>query len=164
MLRLTVLLTIGVQSIAFGQIFSGQVFEIAENFTTDKCEVFAECDCCSSDIFFLSADKFCFVSRCMSGDSYFKGTYTVNSDKLTLTFDKKYIDEITDEDYNVVKLETKEKDLKLIEFDITKCGQKIRLMHPTTLEWKNGARYGIKQEREKIEELKTSKVLKLLSE
>src|SRR6188768_3314682 len=109
MLRLIMILTLGLQGIGFAQTFTGQVYTLAQDFSSDKCEAFAECDCCSSDIFFLSNDKFCFISRCISGDSYFNGTYSIKSNKLKLTFNKKYVDEITDDDYNVTKLETKTK-------------------------------------------------------
>lgn len=164
MLRLIIIFTIGFQTAGFAQTFIGQVFQVAEDFSTDKCEVFAECDCCTSDIFFLSANKFCFVSRCISGDSYFKGTYAINANKLKLAFDKKYVDEITDEDYNIIKLDTKEKISKPIWFQITKCGQQIRLTHPTTKELKNGTRYEIKSETEMMDELQKSKALKILLE
>jgi len=137
---------------------------VAEDFSEDKCEVFAECDCCSSEIFFLSADRFCFVSKCISGDSYFKGTYTTKSNKLKLTFDKKYVNEITDDDYKVTKLETKIKNTDPIEFDIIKCGQKLRLTHATTREWKNGGRYESKRETELMKDLTSSKPWKQLSQ
>jgi hypothetical protein len=164
MLRLIIILTLGLQGIGFGQTFTGQVYTLAQDFSADKCEAFAECDCCSSDIFFLSTDKFCFISRCISGDSYFAGTYSIKSNKLKLTFSKKYVDEITDEDYNVTKLETKTKNTDPIELEISKCGQKVRLTHPTTNEWKNGSRYEQKPESAMMTELKTSKPWKQLSQ
>jgi hypothetical protein len=156
-------MTLGIQSIGFGQTFTGQVYRLADDFSANTCESFAECDCCSSDIFFLSTDKFGFISRCISGDSYFTGTYSVKSGKLKLTFDKRYVDEITDEEYNVTKLEMETKKIDPIEFDISKCGQKVRLTHPTANELKNGSRYEQKREAAMMRELKTSKPWKLLS-
>jgi hypothetical protein len=162
MLRLMVIFIFAFQGVTFGQSFSGQVFRLAENFLEDKCEAFAGCDCCSTDIFFISTNKFCFVSRCISGDSYFTGTYLTKSDKLKLTFDKKYVDEITDEDYNVIKLETKTKAFDPIEFDISKCGQMVRLTRLNG-ELKNGSRYEEKKESAKISKLTTSKAWQELS-
>jgi hypothetical protein len=163
MLRLIFILILALQSPVFGQIFTGHVYMVAEDFLDEKCEAFAECDCCSSDIFFLSNKRFCFISRCISGDSYFTGTYLSRSNKLKLTFDKKYVDELTDNDYNVIKLETKTKNTEAIEFNITTCGKKLRLTHPTTGEWKNGSRYEQKRETEIIKELTASKPWKQLS-
>jgi hypothetical protein len=120
-LRLTLILIL-LQTHGFGQPLTGQVFILADDFSDDKCEAFGECDCCTSDIFFLSSDKFCYISRCISGDSYFTGAYSTDSSKLKLTFDKKYVVEITDEDYTVTKLETRTTEIKPAEFDITKCG------------------------------------------
>jgi len=164
MLRLTLILTLAFESLGLGQPFVGQVFMVAENFTEDKCEVFAECDCCSSEIFFLSADKFCFVSKCISGDTYYKGTYTWNSSKLKLRFDKKYVEEITDEDYKVTKLETRVKNSDLVEFDIRRCGQKLRLTHATARDWKNGGQVEAKRQTELMKRLTSSKPWKQLSQ
>lgn len=75
MLRLTVILALGLQTIGVGQDFTGQVFMLTEYFVDDKCEVFAECDCCSTDLFFLKDKEFGMVSRCLYNDSYFRGTY-----------------------------------------------------------------------------------------
>ncbi|CAN5328979.1 hypothetical protein BH10BAC4_BH10BAC4_06850 [soil metagenome] len=163
MLRLTSLLILGLSCHGFGQTLTGQVYMLAEDFSADKCEAFAECDCCSGDIYFLSADKFCFVSRCISGDSYFMGSYSTKASKLRLAFGKKYVDEITDEEYNVTKLETKTKNTDPIELDIARCGQKIRLTHATIREWKNGSRYEQKDEALMMKELMTSKTWLQLS-
>ncbi|MEJ7643748.1 MAG: hypothetical protein WKF87_04085 [Chryseolinea sp.] len=157
-------MTVGLQSIGFGQTFTEQVYRLAENFSDEECEAFAECDCCSSDIFFLSTNKFCFISRCISGDSYFTGTFLIQSNKLKLSFNKKYVDEITDEDYKVVKLETKTKNTDPIEFNISKCGPRVHLTHPITTEWRNGSRYEQKRESELMMALTSSKPWKQLSE
>jgi hypothetical protein len=163
MLRLTVIFIFVLQSLGFGQAFTGQVFILADDFSDDKCEAFGECDCCTSDIFFTSADRFCYISRCISGDSYFSGTYSVKSNKLNLNFDKKSVNEITDNEYNVTKLETKAANINPAEFEIMKCGQRIRLTHATEREWSNGSRYPQKQEATMIKELMASKPWKQLS-
>jgi hypothetical protein len=162
MLRLTLILTLGLQTLGFGQTFMGQVFLLSEDYEESKCEAFGECDCCTSDVFFMTADKFYYVSRCISGDAYFTGTYSTKSNKLKLTFDKKFVREVTDSEYNVTGLETKTTDIKPTEFDVAKCGQKVRLIHPTTREWRNGSRYDKVTETTLMKELTTSKALKQL--
>jgi hypothetical protein len=161
-LRLTLILIL-LQTHGFGQPLSGQVFILADDFSEEKCEAFGECDCCTSDIFFLSSDKFCYISRCISGDSYFTGAYSTDSSKLKLTFDKKYVVEITDEDYTVTKLETRTTEIKPAEFDITKCGQSLRLNHSTIREWRNGSRYSKLKETEMMKQLTMSKAWKQIS-
>jgi hypothetical protein len=163
MLRLTVILIFGLQSLGLGQSLTGQVFILADDFSDDKCEAFGECDCCTSDIFFISADRFCYISRCISGDSYFSGTYSVKLNKLRLTFDKKSVNEITDDEYSVTRLETKATSIDAAEFEILKCGQRTRLTHATEREWSNGSRYPQKEEAPMIKALLASKPWKQLS-
>ena len=164
MLRLTLILTLGLVRIGFGQDFTGQVFLLAEGFRDDKCEVVAECDCCGTDLFFLSSTKFGFVSRCLSGDAYFSGTYSPKMNKLTLTFNKKYVNEIVDDEYNVTKYETRPTKMSKVEFDIKQCGQKTRLTHLTTADWRNGSRYVQADEKAMTKKLLTSKPWKQLSD
>ena len=163
MVRLTLLLILGLQTLGFGQTLTGQVFLLAEDYEASKCEAFGECDCCTSDLFFLTADKFCYVSRCISGDAYFIGTYSTTSNKLKLTFDKKSVREVTDAEYNVTGLETKTTNIEPAELNIAKCGQKTRLTHPTIQEWSNGSRYKKVDETRLTKELTTSKAFKQLS-
>jgi hypothetical protein len=163
MIRLTIILVFVLQSLVYGQSLTGQVFIVAQYFSEDNCEAYAECDCCSSDLYFLTGDKFCFVSKCISGDTFYRGTYTTKANKLILTFDKKFVTELTDEEYNIVGLETKEDKIDIIEFDIRKCGQKLRLTNPTNAELSNGSRYEQKRETELNKRLMTSKPWRELS-
>jgi hypothetical protein len=86
--RLTVLFifVFGIQEICSSQNFSGQVFLLSKEFIEDKCEVNAGCDCCGTDLFFLSKTKFGFVSRCLSGDTYFTGTYSLKAKYSKIEF------------------------------------------------------------------------------
>jgi hypothetical protein len=158
-----VILIFALQSTVFGQSFSNQVYRLAEGYSDSKCEAFAECDCCSGDLFLLSADKFCLISRCISGDSYFSGAYSVKLNKLKLTFDKKFVSEITDADYNVIGLDTKHYNTSPLEFDITKCGSKIHLTGPVASEWRHGSRYEQKRDTEMIKGLMIAEAWKKLS-
>lgn len=163
MLRLTVILALALVRTGISQDLSGQVFLIAEQFNDDKCEVVADCDCCGTELFFVSDKKFVFVSRCLSGDSYLSGTYALKMNKLTLTFGKKYLAEVVDDDYNVTQYKTKLTKVYKVEFDVKQCAQKTRLTHPATADWKNGIRYEHADEKTKTKELLASKPFKLLS-
>jgi hypothetical protein len=160
MKRLTIILVFGFQYFVYGQTLTGQVFMIADSFSDDKCEVAPECDCCSSDLYFLTKDKFCFVAQCISGDTYYTGTYSIDSNKLRLIFDNKYLDEITDDDYNIVGLEIKEKTSDPLQFQINNCGQKIKL---TGVDCCYGSRYDQKRETELKKRLLNSKPWKEIS-
>jgi hypothetical protein len=92
---------------AFGQKFTGQVFLLTEDFSEDKCEVIAQCDCCATDLFFLSDKDFAMVDRCLYNDSYYKGTYLITGNVLTLTFNQRVVNEIVEKQTNKVKNEIK---------------------------------------------------------
>jgi len=162
MLRLILILIFGLMKIGLSQNLTGQVFLLAEGFRDDTCEVEADCDWRGTELFFLSNTKFGFVSRCLSGDSYLSGTYSMEMNKLTLNFNKKYVDEIVDDEYNVTNYETRQTKIKKVEFDIKQCGQKIRLTHLTTADWRNGSRYMSSDEKAKTKKLLTSKPWKQL--
>lgn len=160
MIRLTIFLVFALQCFVYSQTLTGQVFIIAESFSDDKCEVTPECDCCSSDLYFLTNDKFCYVSQCISGDAYYTGTYSVKSNKLQLTFDNKYLNEITDDDYNIIGLETKEETTDPLQFEIKSCGQKIKLIG---VDCCYGSRYDQKREIDLKRRLMSSKPWKEIS-
>ena len=164
MARFTLLILIfGLCRTGIGQDFTGQVFIVAEEFLEEECRVVAECDCCATELFFLPGTKFGFVSRCLSGDTYFTGTYSLASSRLVLKFMSVYVDEIVDDDYKVIKYETRQQNMDAIEFEIKQCGQRIRLTHPTTRDWKNASRYPESAEKMKLHKLLTSKPWKQLS-
>ena len=164
MFRLTIILILGLCRISLSQSLSGQVFILSESFIDDKCEVIADCDCCGTDLFFLSSTRFGFVSRCLSGDSYFTGTYTLKTNRLILNFNKKYVIEIVDEEYNVTNYKTEQIAIDKIEFEIQKCGQNLRLTHSTTLDWRNGSRYSQSEEKMKFNKLLSAKPWKQLTD
>src|SRR6476619_7165535 len=100
--RLTLIFILGLYRICLSQNFSGQVFLLSREYFEDKCEVYAGCDCCGTDLFFLSSTKFSFINRCLSGDTYYTGTYSVKSSTLSLIFNKKHLSEIVSEDYKLI--------------------------------------------------------------
>jgi hypothetical protein len=165
MLRLILFLTLGLHGIAFGQVtFSGQVFILSKDFIEEKCEVIAQCDCCATDLFFLSTNKFAFVSRCLSGDIYSTGTYSLKNNKLKLNFLKKYVEEEVDEQYKIIGYKHSETNMQPIEFEVVRCGQKIRLTQLKETERKNGSRYDQSSEKVKLKKLTESIAWKQLSQ
>lgn len=164
MLRLIIILTVGFQTIGLGQNFTGQVFMLTEYYLDEKCEVNAECDCCSTDLFFLTDKEFAMVNRCLFNDSYYRGTYSVKANGLTLTFKQKVVNEIINEETNKIKNQTKKVEIKPYKFSIGKCDSKIRLQHATIKDFKNGSRYSVTREKELTKELKGTQAWKLVSE
>jgi hypothetical protein len=165
MLRTIILFTIGLQSTVFGQVvFTGQVFILSKDFIEDKCVVSAPCDCCATDLYFLSVDKFAFVSRCLSGDVYTAGTYSTNNNKLKLRFRKKYVEEETDEQYKLIGYKHSETSMQPVEFKIVRCGQKIRLTRHKETMWQNGSRYDQSSEKSKLKKLEESIAWKQLTQ
>ncbi len=164
MLRLIIILTIGFQTTGLGQSFNGQVYMLTEYFQDDKCEVTAECDCCSTDLFFLTDKEFGMINRCLFNDSYYMGTYTIKADEVVLTFKQKVINEITNEETNKIKNELKTVEIKPYKFAISKCDSKVRLQHATIKDFKNGSRYSVTREKELIKELKGTEAWKLISQ
>jgi hypothetical protein len=164
MLQLTFILTIGLQIVCFGQSFSGQAFILSKEFLENKCEVYAPCDCCATNLFFLTDKEFGMVNRCMYYDSYYKGTYSIKDSKLTLTFKQKVVSEIMDEVSSKVTYKTKVTKIEPKVFTIDKCNNKVRLRHPTTVDLSNGSRYPVGDEKELTKELEKETAWKMVSQ
>lgn len=153
----------GLQVKAFGQFsLTGQVFILSKYFNDAKCEVSAPCDCCATDLYFLPGDKFAFVSRCLSGDVYTAGTYSINNNKLKLNFLKKYVEEETDEQYKITGYKHGQESMSPVEFQIVLCGQKIRLISTKEARWQNGSRYDPSSEKGRLRKLEESTAWKQL--
>lgn len=137
---------------------------LTEHFSEEKCEAYAECDCCSSDLFFLTKKKFAIINRCLYNDSYFKGSYKVKKDKLLLIFDQISVNEIIDGDSNEERNIKEKSKIEPIEFKISDCNNKVRLQHATITDFKNGSRFPVQREKQLITELKTANAWKLISQ
>ncbi|HTJ53416.1 MAG TPA: hypothetical protein VL443_28370 [Cyclobacteriaceae bacterium] len=166
MLRIIILLIIGLHAVSFGQSLKGQVYQLAESFLEDNCSVNPECDCCSSDLIFLTDKQFSLIARCIFNDVYYTGTYSIKGDYLVLTFKQTIVSEIVDEETS--KVENKREDLKIepIKFNISTCKQnKIRLENAEIngKDLKNGSRKLQVEETKIIQMLKKSSAWKLLT-
>lgn len=66
---------------------SGHVYYFGPAIDSTKCEVLAECDCCSDDFLFLNDKDFIRVGYCVAEKSVIKGTYSAGQDNLILQYD-----------------------------------------------------------------------------
>lgn len=71
--------------------FSGKLFFIGPDLDSVHGEVVAECDCCASDLAFMSDSTFLYVELCLGGDVYIKGKYRVFGNLLILQTDEKVL-------------------------------------------------------------------------
>ena len=131
------------------------------DFDEENCTIASGCDCCASDLFFLTDKEFGLIARCIYNDTYYRGTYSIKQDKLTLTFKQMVVNEIVDEatfkDTN--KLEKIK--IKSTEFTIGECNGDLKLSSTDP-----GLEHGISQspnvEIEFLKKLKTTEAWKLL--
>jgi hypothetical protein len=136
MMRLLIIfltLTFGLAYTTFGQVFSGQVFVMTEHLSADRCEPQIECDCCSSDIFFLTDKTFVMMDKCIHNDSYYRGTYTLTNENLTLNFDQFVIKEIYSDETEETKIEKQNLKIKPIRFHVSTCKEDHLTLQRTDL-------------------------------
>ncbi|MBI1768865.1 MAG: hypothetical protein HYR67_10875 [Bacteroidetes bacterium] len=160
MLRIILLQIIGLQT-TYGQSLTGQVFYIAERYLQDKCTVISQGDCDTSDLFFLTDNKFCLVIRCIYNDTYYSGTYLIKDGKLILTFKQALVNEIVDDQTYKVDNKIMKTKIEPSEYKISSCGQKMRLVHSIG---ENGFRRPQIEEKEMIKKLKEKSAWKLLQD
>ncbi|MDZ4709431.1 MAG: hypothetical protein SH818_13615 [Saprospiraceae bacterium] len=161
-LQIFLILFLLVPDLVSGQKFSRQVYLLSDHFLKEKCEVTAPCDCCASDLIFLSKTKFTLVDRCLSHETYLTGRYTVAKTKLTLKFKPVVIDNIFDEKSKQELVEKKEIRMVPLILQIHMCGDKFVFEHPSIKEYKYGARQTTRNDKEIISALKKSKAWKVL--
>ena len=66
---------------------SGHIYYFGPALDSTKCEVLAECDCCSDDFLFLNDKDFIRVGYCVAEKSVTKGTYSFGQDDVILQYD-----------------------------------------------------------------------------
>lgn len=140
--------------------FQNQVFLIgrAEDFDEDKCAFTSGCDCCTLELHFLSSNRFVYISPCIEEIQYFTGNYSVDSTKMTLVFDSRYITESMEEE-----LEESEGDLGNKHFQIEYCKGKIHLLDKSNMNATHGLRFEADVEKKNRQILFDSKAWKQLS-
>jgi hypothetical protein len=134
------------------------------DFDKENCKIASGCDCCASDLFFLTDKEFGLIVRCIYNDTYYKGTYSVKQDKLTLTFIQKIVNEIVDEATFKVRNEVEKTKVDPVEFTITECGGDLKLENSTNPGFEHGISQLPSDESELFKKLKTTEAWKLLSD
>jgi hypothetical protein len=65
----------------------GKVFQMGSiSLFTDSCAFYFACDCCAGDLVFNADKTFYTINHCMSDKSLAAGIYSLQNDKLTLSF------------------------------------------------------------------------------
>ena len=146
----------------FSQNLKEQSFLLTDRLL-DDCNVNAMCDCCASDLIFVSENKFVLVDYCTDHGTYYTGTYRLINNKLSLEF--KQIKVVEDFDYGNNQLTDKKEscDCPAIEFQIRKCKNGgLILDNFKKPELRYGTREQKEYETERVSKLKDSKAFKLL--
>ncbi len=66
---------------------AGHVYYFGPDIDSTKCEVLAECDCCSDDFLFLNDKDFIRIGYCVAEKSVIKGTYSVSQESIIFNYD-----------------------------------------------------------------------------
>lgn len=69
--------------------FQGKVFFLGPS--KKECQIYAECDCCTSELAFINENDFVLVDFCTEENVWTTGTYRADSITLTLTFQQKAV-------------------------------------------------------------------------
>lgn len=80
---------------------NNSTFFIGPELDSTEADIVADCDCCASNLAFVSDSSFIYEALCLGGDSYIKGDYILFGDLLILRTNK----EIVDEEYEVGSME-----------------------------------------------------------
>jgi len=110
-----------------GQSFTKKAFTLGDekDFITASCELVPECDGCSGELVLLTSSTFAVIDRCVSGDTFYSGSYTIKNSVITLSFTQKVVNEEEDEATNTKKLTLRPITLKNQEFKIRSCGREL---------------------------------------
>jgi hypothetical protein len=118
---------------ALAQVFTGQVYLMTEHATSDECQAQLECDCCSSDIVFLTDKVFVMADRCIHNNTYFRGTYTAIDEYLTLKFSQFSVEEIYNDTTEESRYEKNNLKIPSARFYITTCNTNKSILQATDL-------------------------------
>jgi len=148
---------------AHAQTFAGQTYTISDKLDTE-CSIELRCDCCVSDLIFLTETEFALIGYCEGGGTYQIGTFTILGDRLELKFKQFYVSEETG--FLVEEREIKKKEQKIdpLEFKIGTCVQKADKIENSTIEeYRYGFRRTTTDSDKVILKLKESRAWKLLA-
>lgn len=107
---------------AWAQNLSGQVFIQGEIEVTNSCRPQIECDCCTTDLAFISNTEVVIIDRCIHNDIYYRGTYKVSGHYLNIDFSQFIVKENYNEETEKVSLERQSLKIDPITYSISSCG------------------------------------------
>jgi hypothetical protein len=80
---------------------ANKLYLLAPEFNLEHCESFGECDCCTSNYFFLDDINFICVDYCLESDTFYSGKYKIENETVELKYNstvvqKEYLESETD--------------------------------------------------------------------
>lgn len=159
----TTFLLFSIASSATGQSVTGQVFSLGPE--KQNCKAYGECDCCMSHLYFLDEKDFALVDYCECMKEISTGTYTFQSQTITLIFKQivvsSGVSDCTDEKQTPV-LNKNVVELKPLVFQTTKCENGSLMLLNEHNNYKFGLRTETNRNAASIAELKRSQEWELL--
>lgn len=135
--------------LAAGQTSTTRAYMLgsATDFVSDKCTIIAECDCCYAELVLLTKSTFAIIDRCVNGDTFFAGTYSIKANNLELIFKQAVVNQAdaTDEKPDVPFV-LKKFALTPVTFEMRPCGKTKVLFNAQQSFYDYGV--GISQEEE----------------
>jgi hypothetical protein len=161
---LTILLLLTTLIHGAGQQLTNKIFELGPD--KKDCKIYGECDCCTSDLYFLDEKKFALVDYCTFESILTAGEYKFINGKLILTFKQLSVihgQDATDD--NSKPYTTKDKaDIKPIEFTFEQCDNGEQMLRNKEFNsYKYGLRTDKSNESRRVADLLTSDEWKLLT-
>jgi hypothetical protein len=101
------------------QKLTGKIFEIGGD--KKDCKVLGECDCCTSEIYFLNDLQFSLFDYCTFEHILLTGTYKVLSNTVTLTFKQTSVTNGADDEDGKPYLKKAKAEIKPVIFFFGKC-------------------------------------------
>lgn len=161
---LTILLLLTTLSQGTGQQLTNKIFELGPD--KKDCKIYGECDCCTSDLYFLDEKKFALVDYCTFESILTTGEYKFINGKLTLTFSQLTVTHGQDDTDDNSKPYTKKDtaDIKPIEFTFEKCNNGEQMLRNKEFDsYKYGLRADKSNESIRIADLLKSDEWKVLT-
>jgi len=141
---LTILLLVTTLSQGTGQQLTKKIFKLGP----DKmdCKIYGECDCCTSDLYFLDDKKFALVDYCTFEEVLTTGDYKIMNGKLILTFKQLSVihgQDATDDNSKPYTKKDKA-DIKPIQFTFEQCDNGEQMLRNSDF---NSYKYGLRTDK-----------------
>jgi hypothetical protein len=147
------------------QSLSGKIFELGSE--NKNCKIVGNCDCCTSDLYFINLNQFILADNCESQTIFTTGTYKIKSKTVTLYFKDRSVTSGVDYDTNQEDksfIGVNDSKIAPASFSISSCGVKdIMLINSKIKNYNFGLRGEITDESTRIKQVMISEEWKLLS-